>query len=193
MTTEIDQATVEQCVGSAHGDLDRVRQLVERHPGLVNARARWNETPIEAAAQLGRKDIIEYLLSKGASLDFFTACVLGRRDVVEVELARDPARAQARGVHGLPSLYFAAIGGQPEIADLLLARGADVNDASQAAAPIHGAVMGRSAGMIAWLLEHGADPSMRDHEGRTAPELAQALNRPDLASLFTSSSRNAGS
>jgi len=192
MTTEIDQATVEECVGSAHGDLDRVRQLVERHPALVNARARWNETPIEAAAQLGRKDIIEYLLSKGAPLDFFTACVLGRRDVVEAELAGDPTRAQARGVHDLPAMYFAAIGGQSEIAELLLARGAEVNDATQAAAPIHGAVMGRSTGMITWLLEHGADPSTQDHEGRTAPELAQALNRPDLASLFPSSRRTAG-
>src|SRR5215472_15890754 len=154
MTTEIDLATVEECVGSAHGDLDRVRQLVERHPALVNARAPWNETPIEAATQLGRKDIIEYLLSKGAPLDFFTACVLGRRDLVESELARDPGRAKARGVHDLPALYFAAIGDQPGIAQLLLAVGADVNDAAQAAAPIHGAVIGRSTEMVVWLLEH---------------------------------------
>src|SRR5262250_66517 len=110
MTTDIDQATVEQCVGSAHGDLNKVRELVERHPGLVNARAPWNETPIEAAAQLGRRDIIDYLLERGAPLDLFTACVLGRRDLVEAELAGDPGRARARGVHDLPVLYFAAIG-----------------------------------------------------------------------------------
>lgn len=184
MSTEIDQAIVEECVGSAHGDLNRVRELVEQHPALVNARAPWNETPIEAATQLGRKDIIEYLLSRGAQLDFFTACVLGRRDLVEKELTRDPNRAQALGVHDIPALYFAAIGGQPVIADLLFANGAEVNGAAQAAAPIHGAVMGGSAEMIAWLLEHGADPSLRDYKGRTAPELAQAMNRPDLASLF---------
>jgi ankyrin repeat protein len=184
MSTEIDQAIVEECVGSAHGDLNRVRELVERHPALVNARAPWNETPIEAATQLGRKDIIEYLLSKGAQLDFFTACVLGRRDLVEKELARDPTRAQALGVHDLPALYFAAIGGQPVIADLLLANGADANGAVQGAAPLHGAVMGGSTEMIAWLLEHGADPSIRDYRGRTASELAKAMNRPDLASLF---------
>lgn len=184
MSTEIDQAIVEECVGSAHGDLNRVRELVEQHPALVNARAPWNETPIEAATQLGRKDIIEYLLSRGAQLDFFTACVLGRRDLVEKELTRDPNRAQALGVHDIPALYFAAIGGQPVIADLLFANGAEVNGTPQAAAPIHGAVMGGSAEMIAWLLEHGADPSLQDYKGRTAPELAQAMNRPDLASLF---------
>src|SRR5215469_5679864 len=106
LSADLEQYIVEEGVGSAHGDLDRVRELVERHPGLVNARAPWNETPVEAATQLGRRDIIEYLLGKGAPLDLFTACVLGRRDLVEAELAADPTRAHARGVHGLPVLYF---------------------------------------------------------------------------------------
>lgn len=180
---EPDQALVQECVGAAHGDLDKVRELVERQPELVTARAPWNETPIEAAAQLGRTDIIEYLLGQGAPLDFFTACVLGRRDVVEAELDRDPSRARARGVHGLPALYFAAIGGQREVAELLLAHGAEVNGAAEAAAPIHGAVMGRSPELITLLRERGADPSLTDYEGRSAAELARAMNRPDLAAL----------
>jgi ankyrin repeat protein len=178
------QAIVEECVGAAHGDLNRVRELVERHPELVTARASWNETPIEAAAQLGRRDIIEYLLAKGAPLDFFTACVLGRRDLVEAELAADPARARSRGVHDLPVLYFAAIGGQREIAELLLAAGAGVNEATEAAAPIHGAVMGRSGELVEWLLRRGADRDATDFDGRTARQLAEAMNEPELARLF---------
>jgi ankyrin repeat protein len=180
----IEQAVVDECVGSAHGDLDRVRQLVELHPGIVNARASWNETPVEAATQLGRRDIIEYLLDRGAPLDIFTACVLGRADVVADELARDPSLAVARGVHELPPLYFAAIGAQPAIAKLLLAAGAEVSQATPAAAPLHGAVMGRSAEMVRWLLDHGADASVPDHEGRTARQLAEAMQQPDLAALF---------
>ncbi|HYW27370.1 MAG TPA: hypothetical protein VE953_24580 [Terriglobales bacterium] len=184
MSADLEQSMVEECVGSAHGDLDKVRELVERHPALVNARAPWNETPIEAAAQLGRRDIIDYLLGKGAPLDLFTACVLGRRDLVEAELARDPGQARARGVHDLPVLYFAAIGGQLEVAELLLAAGAGINDAAPAAAPIHGAVMGRSAELITWMLTQGADPSLPDYEGRSASQLAEAIGRPDLARLF---------
>ena len=184
MSSELDQSIVEECVGSAHGDLEKVRELVERHPGLVNARASWNETPIEAATQLARRDIIEYLLGKGAPLDLFTACVLGRRDLVEAELARDPGRARARGVHDLPVLYFAAIGAHLDVARLLVASGADVNDAVPAAAPIHGAVMGRSAEMVSWLLEQGADPSLPDYQGRSAAQLAEAMGEPDLARLL---------
>ena len=184
MSADLDQALVDACVGSAHGDLNTVRELIEQHPALVNARASWNERPIEAAAQLGRRDIIDYLVSRGAPVDFFTACVLGRGDLVEAELARDPARARSRGVHGLPALYFAAIGGHPSIAEVLVAHGAAVNDAAQAAAPVHGAVMGGSGDMIAWLLERGADPTLPDHEGRSAPDLARAMGRTDLADLF---------
>jgi ankyrin repeat protein len=183
-TADLDQSIVDECVGSAHGDLDKVRELVERHPEVVNARASWNETPVEAAAQLGRRDIIEYLLGRGAPLDLFTACVLGRRDLVEPELAADPGRARARGVHDLPALYFAAIGAQPEVAELLVARGADVNAAAQAGAPIHGAVMSGSPEMVAWLLHRGADPSLPDFQGRSAPALAEATGRPDLARLI---------
>jgi ankyrin repeat protein len=184
VTEDLDQAVVDQCVGSAHGDLDKVRELVEGHPRVVRGRASWNESPIEAAAQMGRTDIITYLLDHGAELDFFTACVLGLRDAVEAELGREPGRATARGVHDLPSLYFAAIGGHKEIGELLLAHGAGVNDAAEAATPIHGAVMGGHPEMVAWLLAMGADPSLPDHAGRSARELAGAMGRPDLAALL---------
>src|SRR5690349_576798 len=119
-------------------------------------RAPWNETAVEAATQMGSLAIIDYLVGKGAPIDFFTALVLGDEERVGGELAIDSARARARGVHDLPALYFAAIGGHVELADRLLAAGADVNEQAEAAAPIHGAVMGGSAAMIRRLLAAGA-------------------------------------
>jgi ankyrin repeat protein len=181
---ELDPALVEECVGNAHGNLERVRELVEEHPDLVHARAPWNETAVEAATQMGRRDIIEYLVSKGAPVDFFTACVLGRRDHVLAELEADPARARARGVHELPALYFAGIGSQLEIAELLLRHGAGVNDAAPAAAPIHGAVMGGRPELVRWMVSRGADRALKDFQGRDARELALAMGRPELAALL---------
>ena len=168
MAAELSQGVIDECVGNAHGNLARVRELVELHPGLVNARATWNETPIEAAAQMGNRPLIEFLVERGAPVDFFTACVLGLTADVRRELEARPERACERGVHELASLYLAAIGGHPEVAELLLAAGAGVNDHCPSAAPIHGAVMGGSATMVRWLLDRGADPSLRDHEGRGA-------------------------
>lgn len=181
---ELEQSLVDECVGNAHGNLDRVRELVEEHPALAGARASWGESAVDAATQMGRRDIIEYLVSRGAPVDFFTACVLGRRDQVESELISDPSRARGRGVHDLPALYFPAISGHLDLVELLVSRGADVNDAAQAAAPIHGAVMGGHADVVRWLLERGANPGLADYQGRSARELALAMDRPELASLL---------
>ena len=182
--TDTDQSVVEELVGNAHGNLPRVRELLDVHPAALNLKAPWNETAIEAATQMGDKPIIELLIGRGAPVDFFTACVLGRMDDVKAELEADPSRVNARGVHDLPALYFAAIGGDLEIAKRLLEGGADVNAKAEAAAPIHGAVMGGSAAMVRLLLEHGADPSLPDYKGRGARKLADDMGRPALAALF---------
>jgi uncharacterized protein len=182
--TDADQSVVEELVGNAHGNITRVRELLDVHPAALNLRAPWNESAIEAATQMGDKPIIELLIARGAPVDFFTACVLGRMDDVQAELEADPSRVNARGVHDLPALYFAAIGGDIEIAKRLLDAGADVNAKAEAAAPIHGAVMGGSAEMVRLLLEHDADPSLPDYKGRGARELAEDMDRSEIAKLF---------
>jgi ankyrin repeat protein len=133
---------------------------------------------------MGNRPIIDFLIERGAPVDFFTTCVLGDADRVRAEIAVDPSSALARGIHDLPSLYFAAIGGSQEVAELLLAAGAGVNEQALTAAPIHGAVMGGNPKMIRWLLDRDADPEAPDYEGGTARELAKAMNREDLAGLF---------
>src|ERR1700693_316627 len=90
--SEVDQAVVEELVGNAHGNLARVRELLDAHPAALNMRAPWNETAVEAAAQMGNKPILDLLLARGAPLDFFTACVLGRVEQVAAVLGSDPCR-----------------------------------------------------------------------------------------------------
>jgi len=179
-----DQAIVDELVGNSHGDLARVKEILEAHPELINVPAVWKETPVEAATQMGNRAIIEYLVSRGAPVDFFTALALAQMDRVSSELRARPELAQARGVHDLPVLYFAAIGGSVAAADLLISAGAEVNAKAEAAAPIHGAVMGGSREMVRFLIESGADPSLPDYKGRDARTLATEMGRDDLASLI---------
>jgi len=179
-----DQALVDELVGNAHGNLARVKEILEEHPELINASAVWKETAVDAATQMGNRAIIDYLVARGAPVDFFTALVLAQMDTVGSELRAQPELAHARGVHDLPSLYFAAIGGSVAAADLLISAGADVNAKAEAAAPIHGAVMGGSPEMVRFLIESGADPSLPDYKGRDARTLAAEMGRDDLASLI---------
>jgi hypothetical protein len=111
-------------VEAAHNDLPRVRQMLEADPQLLNI-PNGMETALGAACQMRCRDIIEYLLSQGAELDIYAACVLGRTDAVKAFLDADPAlvNAKARHAHRKPPLYFAAE--QPEVMALLKSRGAE--------------------------------------------------------------------
>src|SRR5437773_12549280 len=70
------QAVVDELVGNAHANLARMSELLAQHPGLLNAKATWNETAIEAATQMGNRALIEHLTGRGAPADCSTALVL---------------------------------------------------------------------------------------------------------------------
>ena len=180
----MDQAIIDELVGNAHGNLARVQEILTEHPELINVSATWNETPIEAATQMGNRDLMQYLIDHGSPIDFFTALAMGQVDKARAELKADPELAQSRGVHDLPVLYFAAIGGSVPAAHMLLDAGADVNAKAEAAAPIHGAVMGGNPEMVRFLVESGADVSLPDYKGRDARSLALDMRRTDIAKLL---------
>jgi len=109
-------------VEAAHGDLAKVKQLLEANPQLLNV-PNGRETALGAACQMRRKDIIEYLLSQGAAMDIYAACVLGQTDTVTSFLDADPALIEAKAghAHGKAPRYFATE--QPGVQALLEIRG----------------------------------------------------------------------
>ena len=118
---------VAEFVLKAHGDLDFVQRTVESEPAIVNAAWDWGggdwETGLGAAAHVGRRDIAEYLLERGARKDVFAAAMLGEVDVVRAMLEAQPELRDARGPHGIPLRAHAEAGGEQarDVLDLLQA------------------------------------------------------------------------
>ena len=112
----IDKELVAEFVLKAHGDLDFVRQTVEREPAVVNAAWDWGggdwETGLGAASHVGRRDIADYLLEHGARKDVFAAAMLGEVDVVRAMLDAQPDLRDARGPHGISLRAHAEAGGE---------------------------------------------------------------------------------
>jgi hypothetical protein len=106
---------VEEFVGTAHGDLDRVTALLKQEPALVHAAWDWGagdwETALGAAAHVGRKDIAAHLLAHGARIDLFAAAMLGKLEIVQAILQDNPDARHAPGPHGIPLLAHAKAGG----------------------------------------------------------------------------------
>ena len=172
---------VDRFVNSAHGDLATVRALLEESPELLDATSSQNETAIQAATHTGQVPIIEFLLSQGAVLDICTASFLGREDDVRRMLDDDPDQVRAEGAHGLPLLYFPALGGNLAIARLLAERGAAVNGGEGLATPLHAAAMTGRLEMARWLVEQGASKEAKDYSGKTPIEVASGTDHHDVA------------
>jgi hypothetical protein len=106
---------VQEFVGVAHGDLDRVVALLEQTPALANAVWDWGggdfESGLGAAAHMGRRDIALHLLAHGARFDLFAAAMLGQLDAVRAVLAAQPELRHTAGAHGIPLLVHAQMGG----------------------------------------------------------------------------------
>lgn len=131
------------------GDINRVKKLI--NPQTVNARdtAGRKSTPLHFAAGYGRRDVVEFLLSAGASI-------------------------QARDDGGLHPLHNACSFGHADVVRLLLEAGANPNTRDNwSYTPLHEAAIKGKIDVCIALLQHGADPSIRNTEGKTAVEVAE--------------------
>ncbi|HEY3788170.1 MAG TPA: ankyrin repeat domain-containing protein, partial [Urbifossiella sp.] len=112
---QINKVLVQDFVIFAHMDLPMLRKLLEREPGLLNAEMDWGggdwETALGAASHMGRHDIAEFLLEKGARIDIFCAAMMGLTEAVKAFLTLQPNLIDARGPHGFSLHFHAQVGG----------------------------------------------------------------------------------
>jgi len=112
----LEAKLVQEFVSKAHGDLNRVQELLTQEPSLINATWDWGggdfETALGAASHMGRQDIANFLLEHGARLDIFAAAMLGKLEIVKAALTAYPAAIHTPGPHGIPLIAHAQQGGE---------------------------------------------------------------------------------
>jgi len=113
---QINRTMAADFVIYAHKDLSKVQELLELEPGLLNASVDWGngdyETALGGASHMGRKEIVKYLLSKGARIDIFCAAMMGMLGTVTEMLTVEPALVDAKGPHGFTLHFHAQVGGE---------------------------------------------------------------------------------
>jgi hypothetical protein len=113
---QINHLLVQDFVIFAHSDLSMTKKLVEKEPAVLNATIDWGggdwESGLGGASHMGRRDIVEFLLEKGARIDIFCAAMLGQLDAVKAFLTLQPKLIDARGPHGFSLHFHAQVGGK---------------------------------------------------------------------------------
>jgi len=107
----INDNMVSGIVGAAHGNIDKVKEILGKRPELAGAAWDWGfgdfETALGAASHVGRRDIAELLMSNGARPDIFTFTMLGMLRSVQEIIETVPGIQTHTGPHGITLLQHA--------------------------------------------------------------------------------------
>jgi cytohesin len=137
------------------GQTDVVEYLIAAGAD-VDAENIRGETPIQLAAGKHHKEMVGLLIEHGADISLHTAVRLGELDTV-MSLIEDVNDINVKDARSRTSLSYAAEEGHTEIAELLLAKGADVNMRGKKYPPLSWAVWDENRDMIKLLVTSGAD------------------------------------
>lgn len=123
----IDPAIINEFVRVGHGNIDRVKEMLENQPNLIYGTWDWGggdyETAIEGAGHVGNKEIANYLISKGARSNLFVMTMLGKSELVTPYLEEYPELIYSKGPHGFSLLHHAQVGESEEMVEYLSSKG----------------------------------------------------------------------
>lgn len=129
------------------------------------------------------KDGVDYPIDKDALI--LTALQMGSRvETIEL-LLKAGANPNARGSLQKTLLFFAAWNGTVDVADALIAAGADVNatDLSDNNA-LREAIVGQHPKLVERLLDAGTSPVQLNDDGESMADLAHEFGSDEIKGLF---------
>ncbi|MGH9866043.1 MAG: ankyrin repeat domain-containing protein, partial [Candidatus Acidiferrales bacterium] len=169
------------------GDAARVKQMLVIDPNLANARAESGASAMMTAIYHGKSEVRDLLLERGAQLNIHEAAAAGKSEHVAALAAQNPAAINSFAADGFTPLALAAFFGQRDVAQWLLANGADVNAIAQnpmGYTPLTGAVARGDTEIVRLLLSNGANSAHRYGAGYSALHEAAAGGKLEIAKLL---------
>jgi len=174
-----------------HGNFEKVRQYLNTEPDVAHSKDENGISAVLLALYCGHAEVADYVAQRCVRLNFFEAAALGKTEMLEDELRRDPSLTHACSPDGFTGLALASFFGRPEAVALLLSKGSDPNAVSKnpmRVTPLHSAVAHRDAersfAIAKLLLDHNAAVNVAQQGGWTPLHQAAAHGNQKLVQLL---------
>jgi len=183
------------------GRLERVIELAEKEPGLVNAKNQFGETSLHSATIYDHYEVVAYLLDNGANVNARTnmgrtalheAASFGRLRIAELLIEHGAAVNTKTTAYGGTPLHWASSSREPELVKLFISNGANIDAVNNDnETPLWQAVKWRLEpqvcsrwtgfieffeeyeAIISELVAHGADINVQSKDGRSPLMIAE--------------------
>lgn len=187
-------------IAARHGNLGMVKTLLEAGAD-INARSKYNDTPLTAATYFCHPNVAFFLIEHGADVNaknsgFGSSPIMLATDCNDIEVMRALIKRNANvnesNKAGATALTSAAVKGRLEGAKLLLEAGADVNHSNlKVGSPLYEAAQQGNDAIVTLLLEKGADVNYQSkYNGWTPLMIAVAEKHESTASLLIKAGAN---
>jgi RNA polymerase sigma factor (sigma-70 family) len=189
---------------SSLGDVEHVQSFLQKNPSLISAKDRtgatalhragtpevarvlldagadieakddlYHNTPAEYA--VSHRDVVDYLISRGAQVRFHLACFMGDVRRVQEMLQLQPELAVTPNGNCRPEgnsmpMTIAIVSHQAHMVEFLLDHSVDVNAPDQGrggATALHFAALWGQLDIVRLLIQRGADIAVTTHKGAT--------------------------
>lgn len=167
------------------GDAEKVGELLKQRPTLIQARTKNGTTPVLFAVFTDHREMAESLLAAGIEPNIFEAAATGRVERIRALLKSDPALVKAYSPDGWTALHLNW--GNPQVAELLLDSGADINAVSKnrfIATPLQSALAAQWTAVARLLIARGANVNCRGDGGFSPLHEAASSGQLEIARLL---------
>jgi len=181
------------------GNIEKVKELLDKNPELVNQKDRVNYTPLHWATMLRNKEMAVLLVSNHADINdksniqhltpLQSALTFQHNNNPEVLdfLLDHGAEVECSGDEGISNLLIASAAGYERLIYILLEGGVDLNARNRfGLTALHIAAWTGHKQIVELLIENGAEIDAESLDGRRPITMARESNNQEIIDLLLS-------